>query len=896
MLIFTQCSTEKNRWINRSFHNTTAKYNGYFNANELIKESRNTFKAAHQEDYNKILPIYVYANDEESKTLYPAMDTAIKKCALVVKKHAMPEKKVGEHSNTEWCKWIDNNWMVIGQANFYKRDFVKALSMFEYVEEKYEHDISFFDARLWSAKTHLELGEYEKAGKFLKKLNEEVEKQEEAKSKKGKEKDEADSKGVKKVNERFKVTRKSGPKGRSKKKDKKDKEDKEPAKFPKKMTLHVHVVNADYHLKQEQYGKAIDRIEKALKAKPKKELKTRLYFILGQIYQKQGRVEEAGKAYSKVIQLNPEYEMTFYAKINRALSGGASNSELKDELISMAKDEKNIDYLDQIFYALGEIEFKEGNKPEALAYYEKSAEASTSNIDQKTKTYLRLANIYFEDKNYPKAQAYFDSTSNVVPESHPEYLAIQQKNKTLTELIKNIKIVALEDSLQKVSAMSEEDQLILVEKIIEDLKAEEERKKQEALQKQIDDALKESQSGEKGGKFWAFNPQQKQQGFVEFKQTWGDRQNEDNWRRKNKGSASFDPQNPDVADGSGDYTGEKYEPETYLKNILKSKEDFEKSNERIMEALYKLGSLYKDELKDYPESVENYNELAMRYPKGEMVPASLYQLYLLGKDYSGISSETYKAKILANHPNSEYAKFMSNPNYKKEKLEAESKEKKRYAEVYKLFQYGNYPEVISRCNQSIDDPNAQEFRCKYLYLKAAAIGKTLSMEENSKPVLEALTRVVNECKGSDVAAKAQQAIDIINKNAPQEINNTVEDKSKYLVNNEARHLFMYMVPQGAAANKIKTAVSNFNSAYFSNKALKVSGNILQGKGQLVLVKSFLNKAEAMDYLTAFKVNKDQVKNYTGGEYYVISIKNFQVLMIEKDLEAYNSFYQENYGQ
>jgi len=124
------CSTEKDAWLNKTYHNTTAKYNGFFNAGEIIKEAMINYSEARLENYNVIIPVYEYADEIGSKSLYAPMDTAAAKCETVIGRHSMPSLKKGQFRKTEWCRWIDDNWMVIGQSKFFKRDFEKALKRF----------------------------------------------------------------------------------------------------------------------------------------------------------------------------------------------------------------------------------------------------------------------------------------------------------------------------------------------------------------------------------------------------------------------------------------------------------------------------------------------------------------------------------------------------------------------------------------------------------------------------------------------------------------------------------------------------------------------------------------------------------------------------------------------
>ena len=91
--IVASCSTEKNTLLSRSYHGMTAHYNGYFNANELLNSSMSTYETSLKEDYYDILPIEVVPNEEEVLGMYPAIDTAIKKCTKVITDHSMPSNE-----------------------------------------------------------------------------------------------------------------------------------------------------------------------------------------------------------------------------------------------------------------------------------------------------------------------------------------------------------------------------------------------------------------------------------------------------------------------------------------------------------------------------------------------------------------------------------------------------------------------------------------------------------------------------------------------------------------------------------------------------------------------------------------------------------------------------------
>ena len=73
------CSTEKNTFVNRNFHNLTAHYNVYFNGNEAMKSGLYKIETQIEEDYTKVLPIFKESLPGTEKTVIGDMSIAIEK-------------------------------------------------------------------------------------------------------------------------------------------------------------------------------------------------------------------------------------------------------------------------------------------------------------------------------------------------------------------------------------------------------------------------------------------------------------------------------------------------------------------------------------------------------------------------------------------------------------------------------------------------------------------------------------------------------------------------------------------------------------------------------------------------------------------------------------------------
>jgi TolA-binding protein len=883
LFIQQSCSTEKNTWVNRTFHSTHAKYNGFFNANEIIKLTYKDFELNYVENYDKILPVFIYPNEEQSKAFYPPMDTADAKCERVIVKHAMPNKKVGQHKRTEWARWIDENWMTRGQSKFHKRDFSRAMEIFNYVEKNYPDRESTYKARLWKAKVHIELGEYIEAKKILDAL---MDKQTEIDEEKNKKKEDTKTTAKKPTSSSKKKSKGKKPTSSSKKKT--DNSDKKAA-FPRDFGQQLWPIYADLYLRQEDYEKAKEALNKAIEIVENRSFKTRLIFILAQINHKQG-LQEASDLYELVVKRNPKYDMQFNAKINRALAfSGGDTKGIKAELIKMLKDIKNVSFKDQIYYALGELELRENNINGALDYFEKSVASSTSNPNQKTKSFLKLGSLHYQQKNYIKAQQYYDSTMNVLDKTHPEYEAIAYRSESLTELVTNLNKAQGQDSLLKLcdlSANELEKKIYLLIEAEQKRIDEEEEKKKNALAD-----LPPPTTGSGTGKFWPYDPNLRALGYNDFKKVWGDRKNDDDWRRKDKSSELGEE-----SAAASTTTNPKLTPEYYLKDLPCNDLDKKmKASEDIVQGWYGAAQVYKNKLKDDVEAIEAFKNCEKYLPHEKSV-ASLYQLYLLLQSKGNTAqADGYKNKLLSDYPDSEYAKLIKNPNLFQNESDEAKKEEKEYELIYTSYKKGFYGDVISRCNAKIAEKE-NPYLCKYLYLKTYATAYGNNTPEDLSSVEAALEELISLCKDEDMLGNAKLLLDRL-KNQ-QSVMAAKSGAGSFIYATDAKHMFVLVFPNTAGSvNQAKIKVSDFNDASFSSKNLEIKSSFLDADNQVITVKPFEDKKAAMDYYVAFKVNKTQVQSLNSVyQYFIITEKNFASLFVEKNLNEYLEFFTKNYGK
>lgn len=827
-LILGGCSTKKNTAFGRFWHSTNTKFNGYFNGNDAIKVGMQELSKTRKDNYSKIIPTFDYGERSNWTSMNTNSDRAIKKAVIMIKKHSM------FINGKQYNKWIDDCYMLMGKANFFKLEHSLGVNQLKHVTENSEKQYTKDEAKIWMVRTYNEMGEFAEAGTVIRGI---------------------DKGGV-----------------------------------DKRLLPEYYSVIADYHIRQKEWEKSLENIDDAIKYSKNKKKIARLEFIRGQIYEITGDNKKAYESYEKVVKYKPEYVMEFQARINMARTAENSNNEmLRKTLKKMLKDGKNIEYLDQVYYAIAIIDLKEDKKEEAISNLNKSLRSSIDNQNQQALSHLKLAELSMESRKYELAQGYYDSTSTLLAKDHPKYEEVMRLKENLTQLVDNIRIVETQDSLQRLSKMDSLELLNYFTKYAEDLKQQDEDAKNNPNTNPVDFNTNPNSSG----KWYFTNPQQLALGSSEFRKVWGPRVLEDNWRRQNK-AASFlsDPQVDTVIN---DDANPRYDPATYIAQVPKGDSAIQASNEMIYRALYNIGTIYKDKILDLPKAIEAYEELETRAPKNNQAyfPVTYFQLYTL---YKAVNKEEamnrYKEIILNDYPNSDYAAIILDPDQFAQKNEAKDAAVPAYAIAYDQYKSGDYTGALSACNLSFTQFSSSKILHRFALLKALSIDK-ISGRDSFKVELK---RVVEKYAGTESASTAQRLINAID-GKKEDNNPEINVKAEFSYNASAEHFVIIYIPD--ASKKIDGAIGKiveFNDMEFEGREYSVSNSILPGSGQVVLIRKMTNAAEAKLYINKYEEKTMVLKaNFNSpSKIMAISSGNFATLMKTPSMAEYQNFYSENY--
>lgn len=840
LAVLSACSTKQDKWLNRNWHGMNTRYNGYYYGNLAIEEAFVELAKANKDNYNSIIQVYQYGDKAAAQTVNPLSDRAITKGVNMIKKHSMLIN--GKQRN----RWIDDCYLFMGKANFIKRDYSSALQQLNYVMQSSEKESTKEIARLWMLKTYQDMGEFGQAESEFNNLD--------------------------------------------------------PKKIDKKHQWEYHATMADYFIKSEDYTPAIIPLTELIKLTKKKSKKARYTFILGQIYRQMGETAQARKLFADAIKLKPEFELEFQAAIALAMAseGETNNDDLRKKLRRLLRDDKNIDFQDQIYYALAILDEKEKNKDQAIKNYRKSVSTSTINKEQKGMSYLALAEIFFADRNFVVAQPYYDSAASHLDKKHPKFVQVNALKENLGGIVQNINTIQTQDSLMNLAKMSEKDRLKKIEAYIEKLRKDDEERK---AQEENPNALLSGGTigaAPNTGKWYFYNPQTVGFGVKDFAALWGSRKNEDNWRRRNKTvvlgdqNLMVDPmqleqERRDLLEAT------RYNPQTYIDMLPLTDSAMAASNEMVYQALYDLGIIYKQNLRAYDRSIETFEDLVRRNTANKHFPETYYQLYVLhGLTNNTKVADAYKTIILDQYPQSEYAKIISDPEYLKQKELNKKGADILYAETFEQFKAKNYSAVSANYLQA-----KTRFQDKKQLARFALLNAIVRGLQGKEEYILALTEVKTEYEGTEQALEATRMIDILNttvSNDGNPIKPAAEDA--FIPGLREPHYLVLKVPGVSTdLNKTKIAIGNFNTTYYSTQTFEIQELLFDTETKFIVIKSFINADEALVYSGSLDKNSEILEEIPTEEIvvpFVINVKNFASLMKSKKLPEYMKFYFDNY--
>lgn len=885
--LFCACSTAKDKWINRQYNSIVAHYNAWWNGNQALKEGVKSLEQAHKDNYTEILPIFKLGTKENATAIKSNTDRAIEKGSKVIQKYSM------KFSGVEKNPQIDDAYLLMGKACFYAQDYPAALATFNLLIAQYKDKKESYEPMIWLALTQSRMGNSSECDILLDQVKNKIDE----------------------------------------------------GMAPKKLRNFMNLVYAQNALSQGKNALALEYFAKR-KFSFEKELNTRIMFIQGQIYQKAEDYEQATKFFKKTARRAGNYEMEFASRLNIAMCYDPKKSNSRpiiSRLEKMLDDKKNIEYKDQVYYALGEVYFRDKNVDKACLQWEASSAASTSNNLQKITSCLRAANTYFDLlEKYERAQMYYDTALAVMPKDYDGYKTIESRQKVLTNLVTNLRCVERWDSLLAMSVMSEADLNAKIDSCIAEYRRvqkekEEAAKKAQALAASMAGMTNYSQFNNRNS-WYFYNSSTVQVGQLEFRRIWGERKLEDNWRISHKESEfdfdqmaeMFDEEgNPiDSTTAKGGSKAKNNDPasrEYYTKDIPFSQGAKDTAHAEIAEALLAAGYIYYQGLNNYGKAIETFLELHRRYPTHKNVLPSSYHLYrLYDKIGQYPNSNFYKNKILNEYPDSEFAMMINNPDYWDELAKSNENAERLYADVYNTYLRHRYEETITKSQNVIDSLKIGPYIPKLLYVQALAKGRiygidTLAMDLNLilhnyteseiAPMIESqLKHLASAYPDGKIdltyTPKTKEEIsDSKKENDETKKENTKDEKinkddildAETLVfrYRDMKHYYVLLFDEDKIdALELERRVNSYNDSLFADNKLNTMAMLFTMTKQMLSVRQFENKEQAMNYYNSMQADSSPLSTYDRNSFvhFVISTQNYPTFYNRQNIEAYLKFF------
>lgn len=906
---FSSCGGRKNTATSRFYHSLNSRYNIYFNGKTSFDEAMKAMNDGYKENYTEqihMFPISGIYKEEKSMTGGP-FDRAIQKGNKAIKLHSIKEKpkrkpgwqndpkQVKLQEQEEFNPFMKHCWMLIAESHFYNGDFLAAAVTYSYIARHFSTEPDLVaEARIWQARCYTQLEWFYEVNNILRKLNE--------------------------------------------------------TGISHKLQDDYNQMYANYLIKNGQVDNAIPYLQSSIKAEKNKRQRSRMRYLLGQLYMESDQNELAYQTFGKLAASSPPYEIEFASRIRQTevFPGGNYEKVLK-MLRRMSKSDKNKDFLDQVYYAMGNVYMTQQDTVKAIESYTEGIEKSTQNGMDKAICQIRLGDIYFTQKDYLNAQPCFSGALSGIQKEYKDYDRVARLSETLDELVVYYEEVHLQDSLQELARMPESERLAVIDKIIEQVieeekKAEEEAAKEEYLANQAamgsninqrNISMPNIAAGSGDNSFYFYNSQVVAQGKTQFQNKWGKRTLEDNWRRRNKKIALLQTEE-DATDIPEDLPLEEMTEEMiakadslqaekealaadpksreyYLQQIPLTEEDLEASNIIIENGLFNMGMIYKDKLEDMELSVETFEELEKRFPDNSYRLDYYYQIYLMALRYKDTAlAEKYKGKMLAEFPESEYTIAISDPDYEYNIRMMDSVQDSIYELTYRSY----LAEDTATVRRNYQDFSAKyplaKLMPKFMFLDAL----TYVQAGDAEGFKEALTILTEKYPDADVTELANEMLKGLLRGRKlmqgsfstmtwdlrfglgEDGELSASDSARtFSTEQETPHRMLLIYTTGSIdRNQLLYAVAAYNFANFRIKGFDLSFEEI-GSLTILTISGFDNFNEIIDYYRMIYEENGYASAFDGAvTFFPFSDENYETLMRGKTLEEYMRFFVENYGE
>ena len=913
-LLLTSCSTKNNTAKTRWWHAFNARYNTYYNGSVAFIDGSIEKESSHKDNCTEVLPLYTVANKQSREVGKSNFDRAIEKAEKAIKLHsikARPEWTKNRRKTAKDIEWLGRReynpflwhaWLLLGKSQFQQGQFEEAAATFSYMSRLYQTQPAINGiARAWQAKSYTELDWLYDAEDIITKQ--------------------------------------------------------------RRDSIHYRAQKdwdytlANYNIRAGHYEEALPYLRKVIKHEKRRKQKAREWFLMGQIQTLLNQKQEAYQSYKHVIRLNPPYELEFNARIAQTEVMPATDFKGKiSKLRRMARSDNNKDYLDQVYYAIGNVYLTQRDTLHAIEAYEEGCKKATRSGIEKGVLLLKLGNVYWDKEKYADAQRCYGEAIGLLDKDRKDYKQLDERSKVLDELVPHTSAVELQDSLQRLALMSEEQRNKIIDKVIADLikkekeeqRAKEEEEAEKTLQQQEArngamnnrpgraNSQQPTAPSQQSGQWYFYNPQAVSQGKQTFQRQWGKRENKDHWQRVNQTVVNLLPESTEstdsietsemseMADSQGatapsdsiagkegeepadSAANDPHKREYYLAQIPFTDEQKAESDNLIKDGLFHSGIIFKDKLDNLRLSEKALTRLTSQYADYEKNDEAWYHLFLL---YSRLGRTTEANHCLAmlqsDFPSSDWTTLLSDPYFAENQRFGVHIEDSIYAATYEAFKANRHAEVKANAEISEKRFPLGQHRPKFLFIE----GLSLLNDGQSKDCIERMKQVVEQYPQSEVSEMAGMIIrgvqegktlhggkfdidDVWSRRTVDMAADSTRNDTLTIERN-ANYVFMLVYqPDSVNHNQLLYEMAKYNFSNFLVRNFDI--DVEQDALGLVrmMISGFLNYDEARQYARQLYGDKAMADMLHPCRGVIISEKNLPLLGSTYSYRDYEIFFEE----
>lgn len=892
------CSTEKNTSRSRWWHSFNARYNTYYNGSLAYIDGSLEKETGNKDNFTEIIPLYTVGNKASRELGSANFDRAIEKSKKAIKMHSIkrrPEWTKNRKKTDRDIEWLNRKeynpflwkaWMLMGRSQFMKGSFDEAASTFAYMSRLYSTQPAIYGrARAWLAKCYVEQDWIYDAEDVMTKIR----------------RDSIHWRARKEWDYTF----------------------------------------ADYYIRTGRYEEAIPYLRKVIRHEMRRKQKAREWYLMGQLEAALGHKEKAYDAFKHVIRLHPPYELEFNARIamTEVMAAGQSKKMIR-RLRRMAASGNNADYLDQVYYAIGNIYLTEKDTVNAVAAYEKGNTKSTRNGIEKGVLLLTLGDIYWNREDYTNARRCYGEAIGLLDKERKDYKQLSDRSKILDELVPYTEAIHLQDSLQALANMPEDERNKAIDRVIEALKKKEKEERAaqaeaEAMQQsagQDGNISLQNQSSttttgsNKTGTWYFYNQMAVNQGKETFQKLWGRRENVDDWQRVNKTVVSMNTAEDEMTDEMRDSIAaaeliedsiknsldsahnNPHKREYYLKQIPFTPEQVAESNKIIEDGLFHSGVIFKDKLDNLALSEKNLRRLTDDYTDYEHTDEAYYHLFLLySRQGRKDLAEAYLDKLKQGYAESKWTVLLSDPYFEENARFGVHLEDSLYAATYEAFKADKFDEVSRNTSLSASRFPLGANRDKFIFI--GGLSKLNSGDADG--CVTDMEEVVNKYPQSGVSGMAGMIINGVKagrrlRGGKFDIGDVWSHRSVVL--NEKDSIaerkfvaervtpFSFIIaysPDSLDENRLLFELARFNFTNFIVRNFDI--NIEDADGvRWMRMSGFRSYDEALQYARQLYTNKAVMANAAKGRAIIISDANLELLGTRYSYNDYDKFYEQHF--